>query len=85
MKIKQIIFQNIRAWIPEEPIFPERLKKSSQRVWLFWLTMVGMIIGILGSIALNQEAIMIGLIFGVGGLFSDSYLERKEEIQEQTK
>ena len=81
MNIKQIIFQNIMAWIPEEPIFPKRLKKSSLRVGFFWLAMLGMVLGILGSIALNPEAISAGLILGVGGLFLDSYLEKKEGFQ----
>lgn len=46
--------------------------------WLFWVTQSGMVIGIIGSIILSKEAIITGLILGVGGLFWDSYLERKE-------
>ena len=44
----------------------------------FWVTQSGMVIGIIGSIILNKEVISAGLILGVGGLFWDSYLERKE-------
>ena len=82
MKIIQIVFQHIRAWIPEEPIFPKRLKKSSRRVWIFWLINFGVIIGILGSIALNQEAIIMGFVFSLGGLLLDTNLQRKEELKE---
>ena len=47
---------------------------------LFWLTNFGMMVGIFGSIVLSKEAIMIGLIISVGGLFSSSILERKAEL-----
>ena len=59
-------------------------KDMNLRDWLFWLINSGVIIGIIGSIILNQEVIIIGLILGIGGLFSDSYLERKEELQKQS-
>ena len=49
--------------------------------WRFWVTNSGMVIGIIGSIMLNPQAISTGLILGVGGLFWDSYLERKETLQ----
>jgi TPP-dependent trihydroxycyclohexane-1,2-dione (THcHDO) dehydratase len=45
--------------------------------WLLCLTNIGEIIGIFGSIALNKEAIMTGLIIGVGSLFTDTLLQRK--------
>jgi hypothetical protein len=79
MSIKEFLFQSIRAWIPEEPMFPKRLKKSSWRSWLFWTFNFGVIIGILGSIALNQEAIIMGFVFSLGSLFLDTNLQRKEE------
>lgn len=50
--------------------------------WLLWLTIIGIIIGIFGSIALSKEAIMTGLIVGVGSLFTDTFLRRKEWLQE---
>jgi hypothetical protein len=50
--------------------------------WLLCLTIIGEIIGIFGSIALNKEAIMTGLIIGVGSLFTDTLLQRKEGLQE---
>ena len=49
--------------------------------WRFWVTQSGIVIGIIGSILLNKEAIIAGLILGVGGLFWDSYLERKKWSQ----
>ena len=49
--------------------------------WRFWVTNSGMVIGILGSILLSSEAIIIGLTLGVGGLCWDSYLERKKVLQ----
>ena len=50
------------------------------RDYLYWLTMFGMMIGIIGSIALNQEVIIIGFIFSFGGLILDSFFRRKEQI-----
>ena len=50
--------------------------------WLFWLTIIGMIIGIFGSIALSKEAIMTGLIISLGSLFTNTFLLRKEGLQE---
>ncbi len=49
--------------------------------WRFWVTQSGMVMGIIGSIMLSKEAIGAGLILGVGGLFWDSYLERKKWSQ----
>ena len=51
--------------------------------WRFWVTQSGMVIGIIGSILLSKEAIATGLILGVGGLFWDSHLERKENLKKQ--
>ncbi|MEJ2240852.1 MAG: hypothetical protein P8Y18_01735 [Candidatus Bathyarchaeota archaeon] len=51
------------------------------RNWRFWATQSGIVIGIIGSIMLSREAIITGLILGLGGLFWDSYLERKEKLQ----
>ena len=50
--------------------------------WLFLLTIIGMIMGIFGSIVLSKEAIMAGLIITLGSLFSDTFLLRKEGLQE---
>ena len=50
--------------------------------WFFWLTIIGKIIGIFGSIALSKEAIMAGLIISLGSLFTDTFLQRKEGLQE---
>lgn len=50
--------------------------------WLFWLTIIGMIMGIFGSIALSKEAIMTGFIITLGSIFTDTFLLRKEGLQE---
>lgn len=50
--------------------------------WFFWLIIIGITIGIFGSIALSKEAFMIGLIISLGSLFTDTFLQRKEWLQE---
>ena len=59
----------------------EGRKAMNVHDWRFWVTNSGMVMGIIGSILLNPQVISAGLILGLGGLFWDSYLERKKALQ----